>query len=444
MRNLRIGFFAVLLCVGAFSLPQYVHAVTSAEERAALQAQLDQIEKDIANNQGTLSELQKARTSLESAIKILDNKIKIAQLQIKQSDLALSQIKENIGEKQLAIRAVDEKVAQGEKSLAVLLRRTREIDDLSLAELALAKNLTDFFQDIDDFQAIQEGLGDSFREMAALREDLNNRKADLEDKQDEAQKVRTVQVLAKAAIQKDEAEKKSILTATKGQEKTYQQLIMEKQKQAAAIRAALFGLRDSAAIPFGVAYDYAKQASALTSVRPALILAILTQESDLGQNVGSCYITNILTGSGKGKNTGTLFSNVMKAPRDTVPFQEILSTLGGDWSTTPVSCPQGSGYGGAMGPSQFIPSTWMLYKSRLSQLTGEAAPDPWNARTAIFATALLMQDNGADGGTRTNERTAALKYFAGSNWNKKANAFYGDSVMALVDDIQAEVDILNQ
>jgi len=444
MRHLRIGFFVVLLCVGAFALPHAVFAVTSVEERAALQMQLDQIEKDIANNQGTLSELQKARTSLESAIAILDNKIKTAQLQIKRSDLALSQIKENILDKQLSIREVDEKVARGEASLAVLLRRTREIDDLSLAELALAKNLNDFFQDIDDFQAIQEGLGDSFREMAALRAELNNRKADLEDKQDEAQKVRTVQVLAKAAIQKDEAEKKSILSATKGQEKTYQQLIMDKQKQAAAIRAALFGLRDSVAIPFGVAYDYAKQASALTSVRPALILAILTQESDLGQNVGSCYITNILTGAGKGKNTGTPFSSVMKAPRDTVPFQEILSALGGDWSTTPVSCPQGSGYGGAMGPSQFIPSTWMLYTSRLSQLTGEATPDPWNARTAIFATALLMGDNGADGGTRESERRAALKYFAGSNWNKKANAFYGDSVMELVDDIQAEIDILNQ
>ena len=97
-----------------------------------------------------------------------------------------------------------------------------------------------------------------------------------------------------------------------------------------------------------------------------------------------------------------------------------------------------------MGPAQFIASTWMLYKSRLSQLTGESTPDPWSARTALFATALLMADNGADEGTRESERRAALKYFAGSNWNKKANAFYGDSVMELVDDIQAEIDILNQ
>ncbi len=444
MRHICASLFFVLACVGFFAPPHDVFAVTNVEERAALQTQLDQIERDIAGNQGTLSELQKARTSLERSIAILDNKIKTAQLQIKQSDLTLSQIKESILDKQSAIREVDEKVMRGERSVAQLLRRTREIDDLSIAELALGKNLDDFFRDIDDFQTIQKALGDSFMEMAVLREDLNRRKADLEDKQDEAQKVRTIQVLAKAAIQKDETEKKNILSATKGQEKAYQQLIANKQKQAAAIRTALFGLRDSSAIPFGTAYDYAKQATALTRVRPALILAILTQESDLGQNVGSCYVSNILKGSGIGKNTGKVFSNVMKAPRDTQPFRQITESLGRDWSNTPVSCPQGSGYGGAMGPSQFISSTWMLYKSRLSQLTSEPFPDPWNPRTAIFATALLMKDNGADGGTRANERRAALKYFAGSNWNKAANAFYGDSVMGLADKIQAEIDILNQ
>ncbi len=444
MRSIRAGVFLVLACVGMFAVPHVVFAVTSTEERAALQAQLDQIEKEIAGNQGTLSQLKAARTTLERSIAILDNKIKTAQLQIKKSDLTLAQIKENISDKLTAIKEVDTKIARGESSVAQLLRRTHEIDNFSLAELVLGNSLDGFLRDIDNFQTLQKALGESFIELDAYRGELDNRKAALEDKHDEAAKVRIVQVLAKAAIQKDEKEKQSILLATKGQEKTYQQLIADKQKQAAAIRAELFGLRDSGAIPFGTAYDYAKTASLMTGVRPALILAILTQESNLGQNVGSCYVTDILTGGGVGKNTGRVFTVVMKAPRDTRPFQQITESLGRDWSTTPVSCPQGSGYGGAMGPAQFIASTWMLYKSRLSQITGEPVPDPWSARTAIFATALLMADNGADLGTRAAERKAALKYFAGSNWSKPANAVYGDGVMSLVDDIQGQIDILNQ
>jgi len=431
-----------LFFMGSFALPQRTYAETSVEERAALQAQLDQIEKDIANNQGTLSVLQQQRTTLERDIAILDNKIRAAQLQIKKSDVALSQLKGSIKEKQNSIAQVDAKVTRNEASLAQLLRRTREIDDISLAQMALGSTLDEFFEDIDDFETIQRSLGESFIEMAALREDLAGHKAALEDKEDQTEKVRQVQVLAKQAVVNDEKQKQSILSATKGQEKTYQQLIAEKKKKAAEIRAALFGLRDTGAIAFGTAYDYAKQASSQTGVRAALILAILTQESNLGENTGSCYVKNLTNGSGVGKNTGKAFAKVMKAPRDTVPFVTITEALGLDWATTQVSCPQATGYGGAMGPSQFIPSTWMLYKARLSRLTGVDFPDPWNARTAILATGLLMEDNGADGGTRTAERTAALKYFAGSNWANRANAFYGDSVMRLVDKLQAEIDIL--
>ncbi|OGG56137.1 hypothetical protein A3D71_02955 [Candidatus Kaiserbacteria bacterium RIFCSPHIGHO2_02_FULL_55_20] len=442
MRFIRVGLFIVLLCAGQALVPHEVRAATSIEERAALQAQLDQIEKDIANNQGTLGTLQQQRTTLERDIAILDNKIRIAQLQIKKSDTTLTQLKGNIIEKQQSIVQVDAKVARSEASLAQLLRRTREIDDLSLVQMALGESLEKFFQDIDDFQSIQRALGESFIEMAALREDLSGHKAALEEKEDEAQKVRQVQVLAKQAVLNDEKEKQAILSATKGQEKTYQQIIADKKKQAAAIRAALFGLRDTGAIPFGTAYDYAKKAASQTGVRAALILAILTQESNLGENTGSCYVRDLATGAGVGKNTGKAFAKVMNPKNDTQPFRTITETLGLDWTTTQVSCPQSTGYGGAMGPSQFIPSTWMLYKSRLSSQTGVDFPDPWNAQTAILATGLLMEDNGGGGGTKTAERRAALRYFAGGNWNNPRFAFYGDSVMQLADKIQAEIDIL--
>ncbi len=425
-------------------LPSFSSAqVTDAAERARLQAELDQIERDIANNRGTLSELQKERTTLERDISILDNKIRIAQQQIRQTDLTLRQIQTDITDKQQAMRLIDAKVVKGQESLAQIIRRTREIDDLSIATLALATgSITEIFEQVDNYEQIQRALGQSFDEMALYRAELEDRKKTLEEKEDEARQVRTAQVIARQAIEEDEKEKQSILTATKGQEKTYEQIIAEKQKKAAEIRAALFGLRDTSAIPFGTAYDYAKEASQGTGVPPALILAILTQETNLGANQGSCYVKSLSTGDGVGKNTGRAFSKVMAAPRDTTPFQTITEALGIDWATTPVSCPQSVGYGGAMGPSQFIPSTWMLYKNRLSALSGQSMPDPWHARTAIMATALLMEDNGADGGTRESWRRAALRYFAGGNWNKPANAPYGDGVLRHMDKIQAEIDIL--
>jgi membrane-bound lytic murein transglycosylase B len=434
-----------IACALLFALPLPAHAQLTSEERATLQAELDQVEREIAANQGDLTELQKERTTLERDIQILDTKIRAAQLQVRQSDLELSSIRNDIGEKLTSISQVDAKVTSNKASLAQLIRRTREIDDISLAELILSGSLSDAFSNIDNYETLHTALDQSFKDMAALRRELSDRKIALDEKHDEAEKAREVQVLARNAIQRDEAEKQHILNATKGQEKAYQELIASKEQEAAAIRARLFDLRDATAISFGQAYAYAQEASAATGVRPALVLAILTQESDLGKNVGSCYVTNLETGDGVGKNTGRAFDGVMKSPRDTVPFKAVTDALGRDWSTTPVSCPLSSGYGGAMGPAQFIPSTWVLYQDRLATIMGVNVPDPWSGRTAVFATALLMADNGADAGTFAAERLAALRYYAGwANANKASNRFYGDSVMSLAADIQAEIDILNR
>src|SRR5262249_23065245 len=150
-------------------------------------------------------------------------------------------------------------------------------------------------------------------------------------------------------------------------------------------------------------------------------------------------------GNGVGKNSGSSILRVMAPNRDVDPFINLVTSIGLDWTQMPVSCPQSSGYGGAMGPAQFIPSTWTSYQSQISQLAGHPGTpaNPWNNLDAFTAIALYMADLGAGAQTFAAERTAALHYFAGGSWNKPAFAFYGDSVMQFAADFQSEIDILN-
>jgi len=67
---------------------------------------------------------------------------------------------------------------------------------------------------------------------------------------------------------------------------------------------------------------------------------------------------------------------------------------------------------------------------------GGITPDPWDPEHAFVASALYLSDLGAAQGGFTAERRAALKYYAGSNWNKPKNAFYGNQVMQKAEDIQ--------
>ncbi len=257
----------------------------------------------------------------------------------------------------------------------------------------------------------------------------------------------------KKTIAQSEAEKKQLLAITKQEEKTYQGVLAEREARAAQIRAALFRLRDTDGISFAEALTYAEKASAKTGVRAALILAILTQESDLGKNQGSCLVTNLETGDGAGKNTGNPFEQVMKAPRDTAPFESITKRLGRDWKMTPVSCPPsatyrvGRGFGGGMGPSQFIPSTWEIVKGSVAPLIGVDADklDPWNPEHSFMATALYMANRGASAGGYTAERNAACRYYSGAACTPgrvPANVFYGDQVMAKAEAIQDNIDFL--
>ncbi|MBI5470356.1 lytic murein transglycosylase [Candidatus Kaiserbacteria bacterium] len=418
--RLFAGIFVVVL----FALPLAAYAIT-ADDRALLQGQLDQLEVEIKQNQAGLGVLQSQRASLERDVAILDSKIKDAQLAIKARDLTIRQLKSGIAEKESGISTLDSKVAAGEASIAQMIRETRQIDDLSLVEIALSGNLQDLMQEVDDFGTIQRALGDSFTKMAAARSDLSARKSALEEQEIEEQDLRQIQVLQRQSLQSIEKEKQDIVKAAKGQESIYEQIIVSKQQTAAQIKTTLFGLRDGAAIPFGTAYQYAKEASQKTGVRPAVILAILREETNLGENIG----------------TGNWRLD-MHPTRDQPIFKQLMSELGLDPDRMPVSKKPSYGWGGAMGPGQFIPSTWVLYKNRIGSATGNVPPNPYDARDAIFATALLMADNGGGGQTYATERKAALKYFAGANWSKSAYAFYGNDVMEFAADFQSDIDIL--
>ena len=90
-----------------------------------------------------------------------------------------------------------------------------------------------------------------------------------------------------------------------------------------------------------------------------------------------------------------------------------------------------------MGPTQFIPSTWNLISGKISAATGKDTPDPWNPADAIMAAAILLQGNGAAGGSYESERNAACKYYSGRVCSAAGHiASYGNQVMNRASNIQ--------
>jgi len=428
--NWSIALFFVFVSLAA--TPPVLFAQTDengvSNRRAALERELAELEREIETQRAILEDKQRERVSLERDVAILDAKIEKAKLSIRARNIEIERLGSEIRGKESAINSLNNKILREKESLAQLIRKTNEIDSYSLPELIFAnRSISDFFADLDYFDSIKAEMYRSFRELEGAKQENQEAKGLLESKVSEEMALRRIQELEKKRIEEQESEKKNILKITKGVEANYQKVISEKQKGAAEIRAELFTLRGSAAIPFERAYQYALRVFAKTGVRPAFILGIIAEESNLGENVG----------------TGNWRVD-MKAPRDTVPFLDITRRLGLNPDLMPVSKKPWYGYGGAMGPAQFIPSTWILYEERIAAAAGHNPPNPWDPEDAFMAAGLLLDDNGAGKGGYAAERLAALRYLAGwANAGKKAYAFYGDDVMELAEKYQQQINILN-
>lgn len=434
-----------------------VQAVNARQQE--LQNQLDSIENQIAEQQKLLDVAQNQRQTLQTQINAFNAEIRKTQLQIQAINLTITKLNGDIGVRNSTLSRLSAQLTAEKESLAQIMRRTQMLDEYSAVSVALgSQNVSEFFSDLDAFASIKRSLADSFDHIERTSTATEAEKESLQARLAEQEQLRTVAQLAKQQVESQEAEKKKLLALTKGIEANYQKLIATSQKTAAQIRSELFMLRDSAAIPFGTALAYAQIAEKATGTRAAVTLGVLKQETNLGENLG----------------TGTW--RVDMAPkRDQPVFVYITQALGLDPDKMPVSKKPWYGWGGAMGPGQFIPSTWVCYggfvntktntcsppsgagqefwqgpwnyvaaKDRVRKLLGASEPsNPWNPQVAIMATAMLMADNGAGTQTKAAERLAALRYFAGWVGAKNpAYSFYGDGVMEFAAKFQRDINQL--
>ncbi len=400
-------------------------------------AELAQIETELAGLISKQKEQQKNTGTLAGDVSYLNAQIKALQTKVKARNLAIAQLKVSISEKKSKIEDLSQNIERQYESLAQLLRNTNDFDNENFIYLLLSdESVFSFYSDLESYASIKQAIKSSVDQIKGIKSETEVQKTELEKKQNAETDAKVELETSQKKVAQSEAEKKRLLALSKQKESEYQKLAAEKKARADKIRSALFALRDTKAIPFGTALEYAKEAEKATGVRPAFLLAILTQETNLGENVGTC---NRLTDP-PSKN----WESIMKPSRDIEPFKRITDALGIERTGLPLSCPWGNGWGGAMGPSQFIPSTWELYSQKVANALGiSGMPNPWNPRDAFFASAIYLGELGANNGGYTAERTAALKYYAGGNWNKSSNAFYGNGVMNKASGIQDNIDLLS-
>jgi len=415
--------------------------LSSADCRAILEkcaAYYDQQSADIAQD---LTKTQQQKNTLQAQITSLKKKITGLEYKINQGTLMVKDLNLQIGDTQLSINKTMLKIKESQHQIAAILRSIHEEDQKPSFQILFEGNLTDFFSNMAYLESLNGRVSELLDSTANLKSYLENQKVKMDGEKNSLQRTIKIQSQQKQENEQNKKKQDNYLKLTEAQ---YQQQQKEKaivDKNAGAIKARIFDLIGVSKAPtFGEALEIAKYVSLATGVRPALLLAVLTQESNLGRNVGQCYVTNFTTGSGTNLQ-GTVAKQRVINPKTASTFLALTESLGMDPAKTPVSCwiPLYSGgvpygWGGAMGPAQFISTTWNLYKNKVSAITGKLA-NPWNINNAFLASGLLLKDNGA----LANESAAAARYYCGGNYGRAECKSYANSVLRFANQYEADI-----
>lgn len=402
------------------------------------------------------------KKTLENEIYKINNRIKGLNNQIYQSNLTIKSLGYKIIDTEASIEETKKEIDEQKRKITLILQAIYENGEKSPLEVFLTSgSISNFFDNFIYFEILNNKNQDILSQYQTLQTKLGQEREDLEIKKGEQEGYVELQKTQKSASEEVKKEQEYLYSIT---EQEYQESL-DNKKDIESKRAEvekrliqLVGLLPGQEQPdFGTLLNIAKTIGPKVGVRPAYILGIISQESALGRNVGRCYITNEKNGGGTFAGSGTgyrqpngeyytnggLVARIIHYNRDLPIFLKLMKDLRYDSAKVPVSCwipdcvsngyhaartsitiastgtincPKGYvpyGFGGAMGPAQFIPSTWNLVQADVSKYTGHDVPNPWNFEDALTAAAVYLHDLGAKE-NGAGEYNAASRYYGGS------------------------------
>lgn len=440
-RNVFLLFFRFFLLVVLSGFFVYsAFADMDDDKRTALQKNLDQLEQEAQQLDTFIGQTKQEAQSLVSAKQILDAEVKLRVLEIRKLTLSLNNMSLEISEKQSGIATLSKKINKSRQGLSASILLLYSYDgENPLIMLLKHTNISSFFRSVDALDRVQTNIQTSLKNFRDDRVILEHQQQDLEDSEKEQEDLKALQEVERQVLAQKQAEKQELLRLTKGKEALFQQILKSKQKDIAALKTQLFYL-EKTGITAETALRAADLAAKRSGIRTAFLLALLEVETGKQFEDGVISVgTNLGTGNWQ-RDLYQCYINLKKpktAESEKNAYLRITSSLGLNPDGMPVSRKPNYGCGGAMGPAQFLPTTWLRYTDEVAQLTGHNPPNPWNPEDAFQAAAVFLAKAGAASQTNAGEIAAAKTYLSGNpSCTKSICRYYSNRILALSEEIR--------
>ena len=136
-RKVVVTFIFLIAVFGGFFAFQAKAQELTPEERAVLQAQYDELQKEIAIQQQIIKNTQAKKNTLQGDVTLLNAQIKAAQAQIDAKNITIKQLAAQIVKKNVVINELEDRISRGKEALSSIMRQTQMLDDYSVVSVAL-------------------------------------------------------------------------------------------------------------------------------------------------------------------------------------------------------------------------------------------------------------------------------------------------------------------
>ncbi|MBI3335051.1 MAG: lytic murein transglycosylase [Candidatus Portnoybacteria bacterium] len=407
----------VVLFASLFLFPHFLFAQSTQSLEKELQEELGRINSQVVTYRSEIDRLNRTNLTLQEETELLNNKIGKLELQIQAGQLVLKELESESAKLEKEVDALNQKIDEAKQRLSKSISKLYQLDQRSLVELVFSgSEFSDFFDQIHYLGVLQTDIKSGLDELSQTKTQLDEKEDELNQRLLSQERLLALQHFEREEIDQAKGKKtrlieKNIL-ATSSLE-TRSSALEEVARQLRERLYVIGGLTQQT--PLDDAYKKASAVASKLNIGAAFLMAVLKVESDIGNNVGGGHWQRDMH------------------PRDREAFLQITQKLALDPDKMPVSSKPRYGWGGAMGPAQFLPNTWLAYEERISGITSHNPPNPWDLEDAFAAAAIKLAANGANKGDSAGEWEAAMKYFAGGRWQNPAYSFYGDRVTAVKD-----------
>ena len=401
------SFVLVIVFLFVFNFGKIAHrsvfitnAKTASEEQKKAEDKIHDLKKNIKKIEKSKQKDVQAATAIKGGLNKLSRNITNIQGQINKTEKTLKELKSDIEEK-------EKDITVGKERMALIVRRmNRQKIDLKMTVLDDNKGIKEYIRSRDSMEGLQRNILNNLNELKEQRRRLKKAKQE----KDEARNALDSQ---KSGLEREKVKKSWLLGEKNKEINKHDAKIQGIQRKIDKLNSALssflgksFNAKDIvSAIKF---------ASKKTGVRKEFLMAMLDKETDLGRFTGGCT-----------------YKNTRMRSADKSEFKKICKSLGYNYKKKKISCSLSYGYGGAMGVAQFMPTTWIGYKSAISRYTGHKPPNPWNLTDGVMGMAEKLRRAGAS--KKSKEHYAAKVYYCGgprsAYWNTHCEA-YADTVIS--------------